>query len=90
MATESNPIAGTDVEHARTAPHERPEDWGWHHDMGKWGRRALWIPILILISLNFGNHRGRVEDIWLTGLALGMVVILLWDARRRKNAWRSR
>ena len=20
--------------------HERPEDWGWHGEMGKWGRTA--------------------------------------------------
>src|SRR4051794_20841063 len=23
--------------------HERPEDWGWHGEMGKWGRRTWWI-----------------------------------------------
>jgi hypothetical protein len=37
-----------------------------------------------------GNHEGRMEDLWLVGTALAMVLLLLWDARRRKNAWRSR
>jgi uncharacterized protein DUF2631 len=70
--------------------HERPEDWGWHHDMGKGGRILLVLPIAFLIAMVFGNHEGKVEDIYLIGFAVGIVVILLWDLRRRKNAWRSR
>jgi hypothetical protein len=31
-----------------------------------------------------------MEDIWLVGFAALMVVLLVADARRRKNAWRSR
>jgi hypothetical protein len=31
-----------------------------------------------------------MEDLWVIGFALAMVGILLWDAMRRKNAWRSR
>jgi uncharacterized protein DUF2631 len=70
--------------------HERPEDWGWHGEMGKWGRRLTIIPIVILLAYTYGNHEGRMEDIWLVCIAVGMIVVLLWDARRRKNAWRSR
>jgi hypothetical protein len=69
--------------------HERPEDWGWHHDMGKYGRIALVLPIAFLMAMIFGNHEGRVENIWLIGTAVLLVVILGWDARRRKNAWRK-
>ena len=70
--------------------HERPEEWGWHGEMGKWGRRLTIIPILFLLAMLFGNHRGHVENIWLIGIAAFMVVLLVVDARRRKNAWRSR
>jgi len=70
--------------------HERPEEWGWHGQMGKWGRRLTIIPILFLLAMLFGNHRGKIEDIWLVGIAAFMVVLLVLDARRRKNAWRSR
>jgi hypothetical protein len=38
----------------------------------------------------FGNHRGKLEDIWLIGIAAFLVLLLVVDARRRKNAWRSR
>ena len=37
-----------------------------------------------------GNHEGDVENLWLIGSGLTMIVILVWDVRRRKNAWRSR
>ena len=70
--------------------HERPEEWGWHGEMGKWGRRLTIIPIVFLVAMVFGNHRGKLEDIWLVGFALLMVLLLVVDARRRKNAWRSR
>jgi hypothetical protein len=70
--------------------HERPEEWGWHGEMGKTGRRLVIIPILFMLAYLVGNHEGRMEDLWLIGIALIMVLILVWDARRRKNAWRSR
>ena len=70
--------------------HERPEEWGWHGEMGKWGRRLAIIPIVFLVAMVFGNHQGKLEDIWLIGLAAGMILLLVVDARRRKNAWRSR
>ena len=76
---------------AHPVEHERPEDWGWHGETGKWGRVGAWIAILILLSFSFArNHEGHVEDAWVIGIALVMVLILLWDIRRRKNAWRSR
>jgi hypothetical protein len=75
---------------AEPVEHERPEEWGWHGEMGKWGRRLTIIPILFLLAMLVGNHRGKLEDIWLIGFAVLMVVLLVVDARRRKNAWRSR
>ena len=75
---------------AHPVEHERPEEWGWHGEMGKWGRRLAVIPVLFLLSMIVGNHEGRMEDLWLIGSALLLVLILVWDARRRKNAWRSR
>ena len=75
---------------AHPVEHERPEEWGWHGEMGKWGRRLAVIPILFLLSMLIGNHEGRMEDLWLIGTALFLVLLLVWDSRRRKNAWRSR
>jgi len=70
--------------------HERPEDWGWHGEGGKASRIAGVLMIVFLLVMIKGNHRGHVEDLWLIGSALAIAGSLIWDARRRKNAWRSR
>ena len=79
VRTDAHPIA-----------HERPEEWGWHGEMGKWGRRLAIIPILFNTAYLVGNHEGRMEDLWLIAITGLMVLILVWDYFRRKNAWRSR
>jgi hypothetical protein len=70
--------------------HERPEDWGWHGEAGKTGRILGGLMIIALLVMLFGNHQGRIEDLWLVGAALALLGSLIWDSRRRKNAWRSR
>ena len=70
--------------------HERPEDWGWHGEAGKGGRIMGWLMVAFLLTMLVGNHEGRVEDLWLLGAALTLAVTLVWDVRRRKNAWRAR
>lgn len=70
--------------------HEVPEMWGWHAEMGKWGRRLVIFPILALIAFQFGNHRGHVETIWLGCLTFLMIVWVFADVIRRKNAWRAK
>jgi hypothetical protein len=70
--------------------HERPEDWGWHGEAGKAGRIAGIVIIVFLLVLIKGNHTGHVEDLWLIGSALLIAISLIWDSRRRKNAWRSK
>lgn len=69
--------------------HERPEDWGWHGETGKKGRIGAVIAVLILLSFIIGNHQGKVEDLYIIGIALVMVIIIIADWRRRKNSWRS-
>jgi hypothetical protein len=70
--------------------HERPEDWGWHGETGRWGRIGGWITVFVMLTYLIGNHEGRTEDVYVVGTALVLVIILLWDRARRKNAWRSR
>ncbi|MGY1746602.1 DUF2631 domain-containing protein [Blastococcus sp. SYSU D00695] len=75
---------------AHPVEHERPEDWGWHGETGRAGRIGAWIAVLVVLAYLVGNHEGRVEDIWVVGVAAVMVLILLMDIRRRKNAWRAK
>ena len=74
---------------AQPVQHERPEDWGWHGETGKKGRLGAWFTVIVLLSYTQGNHEGRVEDLYLLGFAAIIVGTLLWDIRRRKNAWRA-
>ncbi|WP_448640564.1 DUF2631 domain-containing protein [Geodermatophilus sp. URMC 63] len=68
--------------------HERPEDWGWHGRAGKWAQVAGWLTTLAILSYLWGNHEGRMEDLWLVGIAAIMIGILLWDLHRKRTAWR--
>jgi hypothetical protein len=77
-------------EGAHPVEHEHPEDWGWHGETGKWGRFGAWIAVLAMLAYLVGNHEGRVEDIWIIGTVVVMILILVYDHFRRKNAWRSR
>jgi hypothetical protein len=77
-------------EGAEPIQHERPEEWGWHGETGKWGRFGAWIAVLFTLAYVLGNHEGRVEDLWIVGIVVVMILILVYDHFRRKNAWRSR
>jgi hypothetical protein len=67
---------------------ERPADWGWHHRMRKAPQIAGWLTVLVMLAYTWGNHEGRMEDLWLFAIAAGLVVLLLWDLRRKRTAWR--
>jgi hypothetical protein len=77
-------------EDAHPVEHERPEDWGWHGETGKWGRVGAVIATVFMLAYLFGNHEGRIEDIWVVCIAALMVLILVLDWRRRRNAWRAK
>lgn len=38
-----------------------------------------------LLLMLIGNHEGRVEDIWLVGIAGAIILVLLADWALRKN-----
>jgi hypothetical protein len=70
-------------------PDEHPTDWGWH---GEWGRAARiggWVTALLLLVMMTATHYNRQGALFL-GLGAGfLVVTLIWDRQRRKNAWRQ-
>ena len=55
----------------------------------KWARHGGVITIVILLLMLFGNHRGRIEDLWLIGLAALIAAILIGDWLMRKNGLKS-
>ena len=75
---------------AQPVEHERPEDWGWHGETGKWGRIGGIAATLFVLAYLFGNHEGRIEDIWVVAIAALVVLVLVLDWRRRRYAWRAK
>lgn len=69
--------------------HERPEDWGWHAEMGRGARIGAVVCAVLLVLLVFSTHGSRWELVWAVGFALSLLAIVFWDYFRRKNAWRS-
>jgi hypothetical protein len=85
-------IVGVVTEHAHGETghrHERPEDWGWHAEMGRTARVAGGVSIILLVLLVLSSHGSKWELVWLIGFAAALAVSLVWDRYRRRNAWRS-
>lgn len=76
----------TDVEPHR---HERPEDWGWHGELGRWARVAGWLSVIVLCLFNVTTYYNTAQSPWLYGFAGLLVLLLIRDRFRRKNAWRN-
>lgn len=68
--------------------HEKPEDWGWHADLGKPARIAAWISVVVLLLGTTATHYNESGTGALLIIAGLMVVGLLWDARKRRTSWR--
>lgn len=62
--------------------------WGWSGAFPRGTRIAGWVVAVFMLVFIIGNHRGRVEDIYLVVFALGLVAILVRDILRRRHAWR--
>lgn len=74
--------------YARDPAAEPSVEWGWHGTFPRVSRIGGWAIAVILLLMLIGNHRGRVEDLWLVLLAAIVVGALVWDAVRRRTSWR--
>lgn len=74
-------------------PDEEPSvDWGWHGSFPLAGPIAGWFTAFALFAMLIGNHRSRIEDIWLVCLGLLLVVMLIGHHLKRRKArrrWRT-
>jgi hypothetical protein len=70
-------------------PDEHPTDWGWHGEWGRAGRVAGWVVAVILLLMTTATHYNGMGTLWLSLIAGGMIVTLIADIQRRKNAWRQ-
>jgi uncharacterized membrane protein len=69
--------------------HERPEDWGWHHEFTKGRQIAGWFSVIILALFLTTTHYNLAGSLGIVLVMLGLVGGLLYDRKRRKTQWRS-
>jgi hypothetical protein len=55
---------------------------------GKAARVGAIISIILLVLMLAGNHRGKVEDLWLFGGAVVLTLMLVGDWVMRRNGIR--
>jgi uncharacterized protein DUF2631 len=83
------PDLGAPEDYAAHHPTEHPEDWGWHGEWGRTARVGGWIVAIILVVMITATHYNHSGTGWLLLFAFSLILMLGWDAHRRKNAWRK-
>lgn len=68
---------------------EPSADWGWSGQFPRVTRLLGWFIVAALFIVQIGNHEGRVENLWLTAIAILTALILIRDIRRRRTSWRE-
>lgn len=69
--------------------HEKPEDWGWHAHFGKWRDLAGVATIAALLLMTTATHYNGQGTLFLLIFAGLLLLGLIYDRQRRKNAWRK-
>ncbi|MGC0363501.1 ABC-type Fe3+-siderophore transport system permease subunit [Rhodococcus sp. 27YEA15] len=59
--------------------------WGWSGEGLKTFRFFGWFFAAFLLLMIIGNHHGKVEDLWLIGIAATMVFVLVRDIIIRRR-----
>jgi uncharacterized membrane protein len=71
------------------AAHERPEDWGWHHEFTAGRQIAGWITFIVLGLLLTSTHYNGAGVLATILVMIGLAGGLIWDRQRRRTQWRS-
>lgn len=79
--TEVQRHTGVDVEDVPSA------EWGWSKENPKFFQIGGIIAALFLLALMHGNHVGRVEDLFLIGFAVVILVAVARNWWLRRRGW---
>jgi hypothetical protein len=80
---------GQPAEYVHDHPTERPEDWGWHGEWGKYARIGGWVSAVILVLMATATHYNKAGQLALFVFAGFLILSLIWDANRRRTSWRK-
>jgi hypothetical protein len=86
-------VARTSRRTARRAgvdPHDEPSaEWGWHGTFPNGQRIAGVVVAVTLLVLVIGPYQSRLQDFWIVGIALGLLVLIVRGTMKRRNDWRK-
>jgi hypothetical protein len=68
--------------------HEKPEDWGWHHEFVRARQVMGWFSVLVLALYLTATHYNRTGTVALILAILLLAGGLIYDRQRRKTQWR--
>nr|WP_245607001.1 DUF2631 domain-containing protein [Pseudonocardia spinosispora] len=90
MAGTGHDVAKRDDHSPATVdPQDEPSaEWGWHGSFPKGALIMGWVSAVIILLMLIGNHEGRVEDIWLVGTGVVMILLLIRHSIRARRSWR--
>lgn len=72
------------------SPEDEPSaEWGWHGGFPRGSVIMGWISAVIILLMLIGNHQGRVEDIYLVVVGVGMILLLIRHTAKARHNWRS-
>jgi len=79
-------VAGTELQSTKVDTAEVPSaEWGWSGEAPKLYRTMGIIGAIFLLFMLIGNHAGHVEDLYLIGVAVLLVLVIVVDAIRRRR-----
>jgi lysylphosphatidylglycerol synthetase-like protein (DUF2156 family) len=86
-------VARTSRRTARRAgvdPQDEPSaEWGWHGTFPNAQRIAGVVVAVVLLVLAIGPYQSRLQDFWIVGIALGLLVLIVRGTMKRRNDWRK-
>jgi hypothetical protein len=75
---------------ATVSPEDEPSaEWGWHGGFPRGSVIAGWVSAIIILLMLHGNHEGKIEDIYLVCVGVGMILLLIRHSVRSRRGWRS-
>jgi hypothetical protein len=81
-------MAGHETSEATPVEHERPEDWGWHHEFHRGRQIAGWLSFVLLGLMMTSTHYNAAGVaatlLVMAGIAIGLIV----DLHRQRTQWR--
>jgi hypothetical protein len=71
-------------------PHDEPSaEWGWHGTFPNAQRIAGVVVAVVLLVMVIGPYESRLQDFWIVGIALGLLVLIVRGTMKRRNDWRK-